>query len=85
MDYMQERRYGRVHSEDLWRSPHYPFHAIKEGSSLFLNFLTDLDFGDEVGLVSYGAYAVQEKTHYDGEVDIDITEGDGEKNVMAIQ
>ena len=74
MDYMQERRYGRVHSEDLWRSPHYPFHAIKEGSSLFLNFLTDLDFGDEVGLVSYGAYAVQEKTHYDGEVDIDITE-----------
>jgi len=73
MDYMQEQRYSRVHSEDLWRSPHYPFHAIKEGSSLFLGFLTDLDFGDEVGLVSYGAWAVQETTHYDGEVDIDVT------------
>ena len=73
MDYLQEQRYSRVHSEDLWRSPHYPFHAIKEGSSLFLGFLTDLDFGDEVGLVSYGAWAVQEKTHYDGEVDIDIS------------
>ena len=74
MDYFQERRYGRTSSEDLWRTPHYPFHAIKEGSSLFLGFLTDLDFGDEVGLVSYGAWAVQETTHYDGEVNIDITD-----------
>ncbi len=74
MDYLQERRYARTSSEDLWRTPHYPFHAIKEGSSLFLDFLTDLDFGDEVGLVSYGKWAVQEMTHYDGEVDIDISD-----------
>jgi len=73
MDYMQERRYSYSYSEDLWRTPHYPFHAIKEGASLFLDFLTELDFGDEVGLVSYGKWAVQEMTHNDGEVSIDIT------------
>lgn len=74
MDYFQEKRYSRQASEDLWRTPHYPYHAIKNGSSLFLDFLTELDFGDEVGLVSYGAYAVQEMTHFDGEVDIDISD-----------
>ncbi len=73
MDYFQERRYSARNSEDLWRTPHYPFHAIKEGSSLFLDFLTELDFGDEVGLVSYGRWAVQEMTHNDGEVNIDIS------------
>lgn len=60
-------------SEDLWRTSHYPFHAVKEGASLFLGFLDDLDFGDEVGLVSYGAYSVWETKHYDGEVDLDIS------------
>lgn len=74
MDYLQEQRFERVMSEDLWRTPHYPFHAIKEGTTLFLDFLGELDFGDEVGLVSYGAYAVQEFTHYDGELDIDISD-----------
>ncbi|MFV2091023.1 MAG: hypothetical protein ACC642_10210, partial [Pseudomonadales bacterium] len=73
MDYLQEHRYSASNSEDLWRTPHYPFHAIKEGASLFLDFLTDLNFGDEVGLVSYGKWAVQEMTHYDGEVSIDIS------------
>ena len=61
-------------SEDLWRTSHYPFHAVKEGASLFLGFLDELNFGDEVGLVSYGAYSVWETTHYDGEVDIDISD-----------
>ncbi|MEM9352253.1 MAG: pilus assembly protein TadG-related protein [Planctomycetota bacterium] len=74
MDYLQEKRYSASHSEDLWRTPHYPFHAIKDGTTLFLDFLEEIDFGDEVGLVSYGAYAVQEMTHNDGEVSIDITE-----------
>ncbi len=73
MDYLQERRYSSSKSEDLWRTPHYPFHAVKEGTSLFLNFLTDLDFGDEVGLVSYGKWAVKEVSHYDGEIDLDIS------------
>ena len=72
LSYMQHERNGSVESEDLWRTPHYPFHAIKQGTTLFFEFLTELDFGDEVGIVSYGAYAVKEWDHHDGEIDIDI-------------
>lgn len=74
MDYLQEKRYSSSRSEDLWRTPHYPFHAVKEGASLFLDFLTELDFGDEVGLVSYATYAMPEFTHNDDEVSIDISD-----------
>lgn len=37
----------------LWKTSHYPFHAMKEGASLFCDYMGDLDFGDHVGLVSY--------------------------------
>ena len=84
MDYLQEKRYSSSLSEDLWRTPHYPFHAIKEGSSLFLSFLTELDFGDEVGLVSYGKWAVQEVSHNDGEVSIDISDNPITDNYAVI-
>ncbi|MEO8496394.1 MAG: vWA domain-containing protein [Planctomycetota bacterium] len=73
MDYLQEQRYGSNQSEDLWRTRHYPFHAIKEGASLFLNFLTDLDFGDEVGLVSYGGYSQVETVLNDGDAYVNIS------------
>jgi hypothetical protein len=74
MSYLEQHRYDPSVSEDLWRTPHYPYHAVKGGTSLFLDFLSDLDFGDEVGLVAYGEWAVQQKTHNDGEVSIDITD-----------
>lgn len=73
MSYLQNSRPRSYQSEDLWRTPHYPFHAVKEGTSLFLGFLGDLDFGDEVGLVSYATWAEWEDTHYDGDVNIDIS------------
>jgi hypothetical protein len=73
LSYLQNSKNGWYESEDLWRTPHYPFHAVKQGASLFFDFLTDLDFGDEVGIVSYGTYAVKEWDHHDGEVDIDIS------------
>ncbi len=73
MSYLQNSRPRTYQSEDLWRTSHYPYHAVKEGASLFLNFLTDLDFGDEVGLVSYGAWAEWEDRHDDGEVSIDLS------------
>jgi hypothetical protein len=46
---------------------------VKNGASLFLSFLHDLDFGDEVGYVAYGQWAEQQKTFHDGEVDFNIT------------
>ena len=73
MDYLQEQRYDPSQSEDLWRTAHYPFHGVKQGASQFMDFLTELDFGDEVGWVAYGQWAVQQKTYYDGEVNIDVT------------
>lgn len=39
--------------KDLWKTRHYPFHAIKEGHELLCDFLTDLGFDDYLGMVSY--------------------------------
>jgi hypothetical protein len=74
MDYMQERRFKSIFSEDLWRTPHYPFHAVKQGASKFLDYLTELDFGDEVGLVSYGGYSKIELELHDGDANVSITD-----------
>lgn len=75
MDYMQQNNQMKwTVSEDLWRTSHYPYTAVKNGASLFLGFLADLDFGDEIGVVSYGSYAVWETSHSDGEVSIDLTD-----------
>lgn len=73
MDYMQQQGFDRTVSEDLWRTPHYPTQALKDGATLFCNFLNDVAFSDELGLVVYGQWAVQQKTFYDGDVDINIT------------
>jgi Flp pilus assembly protein TadG len=73
MDYLQQNRHDRSESEDLWRTPHYPYAANVKGASLFLQFLDDLDFGDEVGLVGYGEWAVKETLLNDGEVMVDIS------------
>jgi hypothetical protein len=58
----------------LWRTKHYPFHANRNGMSLFMDFLTELDFGDEVGWVAYGKWAEPQMSYYDGEVNIDISD-----------
>ncbi len=58
---------------DLWKTHEYPFHALKEGVGLLLGFLNTLDFGDEVGLISYGTSARWETTlDFDG-YDIDLS------------
>lgn len=75
MDYMQQNNQMKwTVSEDLWRTSHYPYTAVKNGASLFLGFLDELDFGDEIGVVSYGSYAVWEDSHNDGEVSINLTD-----------
>jgi hypothetical protein len=78
MDWLQQKATNgytprdRVNSEDMWRTPHYPMHAVKSGASLFLEFLEDLDFGDEVGLVGYGQWAEQIKSMNDGVISVNI-------------
>jgi Flp pilus assembly protein TadG len=73
MDYLQEDRCDPSESEDLWRTKHYPFHANRNGMTLFMDFLTELDFGDEIGWVAYGQWAVPQMKFNDGEVNIDIS------------
>lgn len=53
MGYLVGQRKKNNQSEDLWRAPIYPFHAMKEGVTLFTEFLDGLQFGDYIGLVTY--------------------------------
>jgi len=68
VNYCLDRKYHFWETEDLWKAPHYPFHAVKNGFSLFLDFLEDLDFGDEIGIVSYDENSrVEDELDMDGE------------------
>ncbi len=51
--YLIGQRKKNNQSEDLWRAPIYPFHAMKNGVTLFTQFLGGLEFGDHIGLVTY--------------------------------
>lgn len=81
MDFLQQKSTNgytpreRKNSEDMWRTPHQPMQAVKNGTSLFLSFLEELDFGDEVGLVGYGTDAwIMSLTPFDdGSGSIDLS------------
>ncbi len=73
MDYFQEKKYKAKYTEDLWRTPHYPFHACKEGTTLLLDFMENLEFGDEVGIAVYYSSSRELTKLNDGEVNIDIS------------
>ncbi len=51
--FLLEQKNRHWQTPDLAKTPHYPFHAIREGNRLFNEFLDILSFGDHVGLVSY--------------------------------
>jgi hypothetical protein len=78
MDWLQQKTTNsftpraRNNSEDMWRTPHQPTAAVKKGTSLFLTFLDELDFGDEVGLVIYGEWAEVIDGLADGDIDVNI-------------
>lgn len=55
--YLMINRPSNNASEDLWRVPHYPFHAMKTGMSTFCQFMTDLSYGDHIGMVDYATEA----------------------------
>ena len=58
INYLLSSRPRNSQTADLWMTPSYPFHAVKNGCTLFCDFLHNLDFGDELGLVSYdGAHS----------------------------
>ncbi|MEZ6034264.1 MAG: vWA domain-containing protein [Planctomycetaceae bacterium] len=57
MVYLMESRFSNSQSEDLWRAPCYPFHGMKMGMDTFCQFMTDLSYGDNIGLVDYAVEA----------------------------
>jgi hypothetical protein len=57
MVYLMESRVANYQSEDLWRAPCYPFHGMKMGMDTFCQFMTDLSYGDQIGLVDYAVEA----------------------------
>lgn len=57
MSYLLAKRRSWDLSEDLWRTPHRPFHSMKNGVTLFCEFLDGLEFGDHIGLVTYATTA----------------------------
>lgn len=58
---------------DLWKTPHYPFHAIKEGATLFTQILDGLNYDDELGLVSYDDYSRVEKVLNTPDASVDLS------------
>jgi hypothetical protein len=62
--------------KDFYKTRHYPFHSMKEGTTLFLDFLDNLDFGDHVGLVTYDSTSRIEKSLVDTYMGVNVTLGD---------
>lgn len=74
MNYLLNDREQYSTCPDLWKTPHYPFQAVKAGCSLFCDFLTELDFGDEVGLASYATTAHKEMLLDTDDAYVDLTQ-----------
>ncbi len=73
VNYLLKNKYTYASCNDLWRTPHYPFHSVKQGAVMFCDFLEDLSFGDEVGAVQFAVSSSREVTlDYDGQ-SIDIS------------
>ena len=74
--YMLIRHRENDQSEDLWRVSAYPFKAVKDGMTLFTEFLNGLSFGDYLGLVTYGTDSQVETGLNDAGVDETVNLGD---------
>ena len=73
-NYLLDKYKSHAQTPDLWKTPHYPFHAIKDGTSLLCNFLDQLNYGDEIGIVSYDTYARAEQSLNEDGYSIDISD-----------
>jgi Flp pilus assembly protein TadG len=73
VNYLLTQQESFASCEDHWKAPCYPFHSLKQGVQLFADFLQNLKFDDEMGIVSYDTYTRPEQTlNYDGYT-IDLT------------
>ncbi|MBX3436145.1 MAG: VWA domain-containing protein [Planctomycetaceae bacterium] len=70
---------------DLWKTPHYPFHAVKLGVQDLVDYLDGLGFSDHVGLVSYDTQHRIECSVAHADLSIDISESPITGNYGAIK
>jgi Flp pilus assembly protein TadG len=70
---------------DLWKTPHFPFHAVKQGVMELADYLGGLGFGDNLGLVSYDStYRIENYVQTD-DASIDITANPITGNYTAVK
>ena len=74
VNYLLDVRRSHAETPDLWKTPEYPFHAMKEGVSLLFDFLGSLEYADEVGIISYATTARWETELYEDGYNIDISD-----------
>ena len=86
MHYLMVSRLSNSSSEDLWRAPIYPHHAMKEGVTKLSTFLDNLGYGDHLGLVTYATTSRIETGLWDDGADetVDLAGEHLTENVMAI-
>lgn len=75
VNYLLEKKPRFSQTNELWKTPEYPFQSMKEGMTLFCEFLNDLEFGDELGLVSYATSAVTETGLNDASIPVTVDLG----------
>jgi Flp pilus assembly protein TadG len=61
VNYLLTNRANYANTNQLWKTPHYPTHALKLGTTQFCNFVDDLNYNDRLGLVIYATTAKIEK------------------------
>ncbi len=86
MHYLIDKKKSNSQSEDLWRAPIYPHHAMKEGVTMLSTFLDNLGYGDHLGLVTYATTARIETGLWDDGADVTVDLGTAHltENVMDI-
>ena len=65
VNYLTLFRTRNAETGTLWKAPVYPFEAMKNGTSLLLDYVRELEWGDHVGLVSYDTAARWETSETD--------------------
>ncbi len=84
--YLVDNKAANHLSEDLWRAPIYPHHAMKQGVTKLATFLDNLGYGDHLGLVTYATTARVETGLWDDGADetVDLGTEHLTSNVMDI-
>ncbi|QDT38613.1 pilus assembly protein TadG-related protein [Stratiformator vulcanicus] len=73
VNYLLDQKTQNYKTQDMWKAPHQPFTAMKNGVSLFYEFLEGLEFGDYTGLVTYDSDARWETELYLADEGVDVS------------